>query len=383
MDWYYYTDEGKKTGPISASALKQLAKCGVIKRNTVIENASGRSQLAGETKGLEFSDEVAPVPIPVPVQIPQATSPGQQETNDFWDAVSTELPTPPQKANTLWKTEWNNSPAHEKHDTPKFPICVEIGVQFGGRINLHVYENKLVIERVGFSNFAIHGLKGNKTLYFSKISTLQLKMAGSMTNGYLQFTIPGGNESRGGIFAAVYDENSVFFSSRYNEIMLALQGYMECKIEGVDPTIALSRLAGLCRKQTHGIHGCLIVMLVICIIMLIPLLYQIRSMWLSDMSDLLDNPMGNYQQNSSHSPPASAAYSSSFTWSKYNSIQSGMSFDDVVAIVGTPTETLADSVATGTQITMYSWEVTDSAGANFNVTFENGKAVSKAQFGLR
>ncbi|BDP60172.1 hypothetical protein EfmJHP38_11100 [Enterococcus faecium] len=36
-----------------------------------------------------------------------------------------------------------------------------------------------------------------------------------MSNGYIQFTLLGGNESRGGILAATKDENTVMFTKKY------------------------------------------------------------------------------------------------------------------------------------------------------------------------
>jgi len=72
-----------------------------------------------------------------------------------------------------------------------------------------------------------------------------------------------------------------------------------------------------------------------------------------------------------------------FTLQKFNNIENGMSFEDVVSIVGEPTEMQSDSEVTGIQTTMYSWNVNDSFGANFNVMIQDGKVISKAQFGLK
>lgn len=48
-----------------------------------------------------------------------------------------------------------------------------------------------------------------------------------MSNGYIQFTLLGGNESRGGILAATKDENTVMFTKKYWNEMENLKKYIE------------------------------------------------------------------------------------------------------------------------------------------------------------
>jgi DnaJ-class molecular chaperone len=57
MDWFYYDENGKKNGPYSVSEMKAFAKHGVIKRDTFIENANGKSALAGDIQGFEFPEK--------------------------------------------------------------------------------------------------------------------------------------------------------------------------------------------------------------------------------------------------------------------------------------------------------------------------------------
>ena len=52
------------------------------------------------------------------------------------------------------------------------------------------------------------GIKGEKTIPLKSITSIQLKKPG-MTNGYIQFGILGGIESKSGVFNATKDENSV------------------------------------------------------------------------------------------------------------------------------------------------------------------------------
>lgn len=72
----------------------------------------------------------------------------------------------------------------------------------------------LTIRRKGMMSFSLHGIKGVKRIPFTSITAVQFKPANLMTSGYIQFSIVGGNESRGGLMAATKDENSVLFKGK-------------------------------------------------------------------------------------------------------------------------------------------------------------------------
>ena len=102
---------------------------------------------------------------------------------------------------------------------------------------LEVFPDKVSIMPKGVLGFLNKGLKGTKTIPFTSITAIQFKDAGLITSGFLQFTIPGGNESRGGLFAATQDENTFMFretssfsnaeSNRAREI----KEYIEAKVQ--------------------------------------------------------------------------------------------------------------------------------------------------------
>lgn len=97
------------------------------------------------------------------------------------------------------------------------PIFVMNGVQD----KLEVFENRLTIQPKGVLGFLNKGIKGKKEILFSSIAAIQIKKAGMLFNGYIQFTIPGGNESKSGIFSAVRDENTFLFHQKDNNNELA------------------------------------------------------------------------------------------------------------------------------------------------------------------
>jgi hypothetical protein len=56
-------------------------------------------------------------------------------------------------------------------------------------------------------------------------------VAGAVFSGYLQFTIPGGNESRGGVFSAASDENSFMFANKNNnQLATTIKEYVEQRV---------------------------------------------------------------------------------------------------------------------------------------------------------
>lgn len=62
-NWHYFNKNGEKVGPISVEALKALVGQGLITRETLIENHTGRTILAGEVNGLAFPPTATPQPV--------------------------------------------------------------------------------------------------------------------------------------------------------------------------------------------------------------------------------------------------------------------------------------------------------------------------------
>lgn len=75
----------------------------------------------------------------------------------------------------------------------------------------------VTIIRKGFLARASVG-KGEKRLHVGQIAAVQWKPAGPLVNGFIQFTVPGGNERRSAFgsqtSSAAHDENSVVFTRK-------------------------------------------------------------------------------------------------------------------------------------------------------------------------
>ncbi len=69
--------------------------------------------------------------------------------------------------------------------------------------------------------------------------------------------------------------------------------------------------------------------------------------------------------------------------SEFEAIQTGMTYEEVVSIIGGEGELSSQVDIAGYNTKMYMWEGEGSIGANANVTFQNNSLTSKAQFGLK
>ncbi|THA32153.1 DUF4429 domain-containing protein [Streptomyces sp. A1277] len=91
----------------------------------------------------------------------------------------------------------------------------------------------ITITRKGFLARATHG-KGEKRLHISQVAAIQWKPAGPLVNGFIQFTVPGGNEVRGRLGSqtsnAAKDENSVVFTKQQMPAFEELRARLDAAI---------------------------------------------------------------------------------------------------------------------------------------------------------
>jgi hypothetical protein len=63
-------------------------------------------------------------------------------------------------------------------------------------------------------------------------------------------------------------------------------------------------------------------------------------------------------------------------------LNTGMTYDDVISILGKNGEELSSTEIAGIKSVMYKWDG-ESFASNMNATFSNNQLISKAQFGLK
>ena len=83
----------------------------------------------------------------------------------------------------------------------------------------------------GAKGFLLGGgmLRGDKSIPYSSIVAVQLKKCG-LTAGYIQLTLKGGSEAKGGLFQSATDENSINFYKKGNEPFAEAKKIIEEKI---------------------------------------------------------------------------------------------------------------------------------------------------------
>lgn len=96
---------------------------------------------------------------------------------------------------------------------------------------LEVFEDRVTITPKGVLGFMNKGIKGTKEIPFQSIGAVQFKEAGDVFSGYIQFTISGGIESRGGIFSAVRDENTFMYKHKKNNaLVIEIKKYIDSAV---------------------------------------------------------------------------------------------------------------------------------------------------------
>ena len=110
-------------------------------------------------------------------------------------------------------------------------ICMNEIYVFDGGVGdvLFVYEDSIVLKHKGALNALAMGVHGDKTIFYSDLTSVQFKRAGLLA-GHIQFSLMGGRESTGGVLAAASDENTITFNSDVNEMAEKVVAYIENKI---------------------------------------------------------------------------------------------------------------------------------------------------------
>ena len=88
----------------------------------------------------------------------------------------------------------------------------------------------VVISRKGLMAKMYQGVKGDKRIPISSITSVQMREPKFGTDGFIQFGILGSIDSGGGFMAARGDENSISFYKKDLENFIAVRSFIENKI---------------------------------------------------------------------------------------------------------------------------------------------------------
>lgn len=98
--------------------------------------------------------------------------------------------------------------------------------------SLRLTRTRVIITPKGLMGFVSKGLKGSKEIPISRITAIQFKPAGALFNGYIQFSLMGSNEAKGGLLEAGKDENTVMFTSDQQPNFYEAKQYIDSVIDG-------------------------------------------------------------------------------------------------------------------------------------------------------
>ncbi|MGL4502691.1 MAG: DUF4429 domain-containing protein, partial [Planktothrix sp.] len=98
--------------------------------------------------------------------------------------------------------------------------------------SLRLTRTRVIITPKGLMGFVSKGLKGSKEIPISRITAIQFKPAGAVLSGYIQFSLMGSNEAKGGLFEAGTDENTVVFTSDQQPNFYEVKRYIDSVIDG-------------------------------------------------------------------------------------------------------------------------------------------------------
>ncbi|MES2523235.1 MAG: SHOCT domain-containing protein [Gemmatimonadota bacterium] len=139
---------------------------------------------------------------------------------------ATRSPSPPAAANAAGAPVGSTRGPSGPPSTRRAPLRAS---GRGGELELSA--DQITITRSGVAGFLVHGLAGVKSIPLDSITAVQFRQAGPLVNGFIQFSIVGGVESRRGMWDAAADENTVVFTRaeepEFQRIHRALESYRQ------------------------------------------------------------------------------------------------------------------------------------------------------------
>ena len=112
-----------------------------------------------------------------------------------------------------------------------------------GKYEIVLEGNFISITTKGAMNAINKGLVGTKNICLDNVTGVQYKAPG-FTTGYLQILLTGSLEVKGGVSAAVKDENSILFTKKEEYQVLEIKKYIENYIQNRNKSVAVTQVSG-------------------------------------------------------------------------------------------------------------------------------------------
>lgn len=115
----------------------------------------------------------------------------------------------------------------------------------------------VAIRHTGLVGAINHGLSGEKRIPYSSIAAVQFKKPGAILAGFLQLTVKGGVEAKGGVRGATKDENTVMFRRNqlreYEQLRALIEQRMASSGPAAAPTSLADELGKLADLRDRGV----------------------------------------------------------------------------------------------------------------------------------
>lgn len=127
-----------------------------------------------------------------------------------------------------------------------------------GKNNVELWPNKITLHRHGLMNAVNVGLTGDKDIYLTTITGIQVMKPG-ITTGYIQFMAGGNLDNKGGVTGAVKDENTILFTGKNNyatamELKAKIEELLHKPVPSIAPPASTAdELAKLAALRDQGI----------------------------------------------------------------------------------------------------------------------------------
>ena len=88
---------------------------------------------------------------------------------------------------------------------------------------LELRDDTVIIRKRGLSNAMASGMNGDREINVRDISAIQLKLGGTFSPGFIQFSYPGSKPFRGGLIEATQDPDAFIFNKTANQEMVSFK----------------------------------------------------------------------------------------------------------------------------------------------------------------
>lgn len=109
--------------------------------------------------------------------------------------------------------------------------------------DLELDGDRIILRRRGVANALAAGLNGERTIFISSLTSVQMKIAGLLSPGYILFSYAGSRPFFGGLIEATQDPDAFIFGREQNDRVAAVKAKIEKLMRDSRKTVPASNPA--------------------------------------------------------------------------------------------------------------------------------------------